>query len=215
MKKILIATPVRSGVEPSYLNGLLGTLSTLKDFHFTIAVTPSTYVNTARNNMVETAKDNNCEEIIFIDADMVDWGAAQIKRLLSHDVDIVGGIYCKRKEGAPEWLLHYGLESKADANGLLEVNDIATGFLRIRMNVFDALFDMMPERRFRNPGESRVKCEYFPMGVLDGEMLGEDVYFCRMAQKAGFKIYADTHLIIRHMGSFAFPSDEWLIKATV
>jgi hypothetical protein len=186
---------------------------------------PCTYVHTGRSALVEAARDADCEDLFFIDSDMVGWGAQHAARILSHDVDIVGGIYCKRKPGDPEWLFHTNPSAVPDEHGLLEVNDIATGFLRIRMKVFDELFSVMPERQYFDPKRQRVCCEYFPMGVVErstanpatsdpmqNEPIGEDVYFCRLARKHGFKVYADTHVVIRHRGMFDFPSNEEMHK---
>jgi hypothetical protein len=41
---------------------------------------------------------------------------------------------------------------------------------------------------------------FFPSGLLDGEFLSEDYYFCELAALAGIAVYVDTQIRLRHVG---------------
>ena len=213
MMRVLIGTPTRSTVEVPYLSGMMSTaaLSLLGNVIKVvpkIIVTP--YVQVGRTKIVEAARESDCSDVLFIDSDISQWGWPHVERILSHDADVVGGIYPKHKEGEPEWLLHCDRGATPDANGLMEVNDIATGFLRVRMRVFDELRRRHPELDFQNEGDPRQYHDYFPMGVVNHKWRGEDLLFCHRAKAAGFRVFADTRIILKHRGTFDFPSDEHL-----
>jgi len=40
---------------------------------------------------------------------------------------------------------------------------------------------------------------------VDGEYLSEDWLFCDMARRAGFNVFADTHVLLNHVGQVTFP----------
>lgn len=248
-RRVLLATPIKDGFDHQYLNGIVGTLmSGHEGVEYIPVVTESTYVNYARNSLADKARANRCDDLLFVDSDMK-WSAGMVRRILSHDVDIVGGRYCKRKDGEPEWLYTAKDGCTVQEDGLLEVNAVATGFMRIRTKVFDWMFNHFHERRYQDrPGEGEVRCEYFPIGMVGGgsyerrvELLknmidpdgtiagdqldiaralygdlgpgwiqGEDYAFCRLARKAGFKVYVDTKLTVRHLGLCPYPRDEFM-----
>ena len=44
---------------------------------------------------------------------------------------------------------------------------------------------------------------WFEMGE-NGKMIGEDVYFCREAGKAGFEVWCDPRIEVKHIGTFEY-----------
>lgn len=163
--RVLVATPVKGGIPPFYLNGLVGMLKNLTDADYVPAVAFATYVNVGRNDLVEQAKAEKCDEILFIDSD-VEWTAEHVRRIRSHDVDIVAGVYTKRKEGEPEWTFHHKPGAMFNAQSLVECNDVAAGFLRVKMHVFDAIKAKNPRRLYQHKGQTEPRCEYFPIGLV-------------------------------------------------
>lgn len=166
-RKILLATPCRDSVTLHYLSGITELLAKGNDMdiEFIPSVARSTYVNCARNDAVALARAKECHEVVFVDAD-IGWSAAQLLRLCSHEVDVVGGVYAKRKSGTPEWTAHAKEGSLADENGLQECNDLPAGFLRVKMSVFDRIEALNPWRRYQHKGEDVAKCEFFPIGLV-------------------------------------------------
>lgn len=249
-KKVLISTPCRDSVTIPYVSGLVGLMSSDHGYDFVPSVQRSTYINVARNDAVAHARELGCEELVFVDAD-IGWDASQMLRLLSHEVDVVAGVYAKRVPGEPQWVAHGAEGSKPTENGLQETNDIPTGFMRVKMSVFDRIQALAPWRSYQHNGDAGAKYEFFPIGLVgDGtpharlqaisallraddtpgsalewvrairavisketapasrELLGEDIYFCRLCREAGVKLYADLHLTLRHYGEIGYPAKE-------
>jgi hypothetical protein len=174
MRKILIATPIKGGLGSDYLPGFVDAMRTRFDgVQLEFAVLDGPAVNLARNELAQYAKDVHARELVFIDSD-IKWTVDHFRRLISHvDLDIVGGIYCKKVAGErPFWLMNPkpgGLNVDSNAE-LEEVNDIATGFMKIRVDtVFPAIEKVFPELEFMADGTggkpARSAWEYFPMGV--------------------------------------------------
>ena len=150
---------------------------------------------------VEEAQKAGSHWLLFIDDDMT-FHPNSLLQLLEHDVDIVGGLCVKKRpphgptiyepnkeKGGFNHVLHFEL------NELLECEGTGTGFLLIKMSVFDKLdtpyFAFVPQ-----PNRDR------PMG--------EDLYFCTKAREAGFKVHVDTGCIIGHLGLHAFTIFDFL-----
>lgn len=238
--RVMVATPVKGGIPAYYLNGLVGMLKSLNDADYIPAISYASYINVGRNELVEQAIAEKCDEICFIDSDM-EWTVEHLKRIREHDVDIVGGVYCKRKSGPPDWTFHPKEGAEYGPDCLIECNDVAAGFLRIKMQVFETIKAKNPRRLYQHKGQVEPRCEYFPIGLvgpntaegrlqaieaalsgfkaeddaLEGtskilailaaeqppsELLGEDVFWCRLAREAGFKVWADLGCRLRHDG---------------
>jgi hypothetical protein len=222
MKRIVLATPCRDSLGLKYVGGLFNSFGLLGGrYEIVPAVNLSTCIHDARGELVEYAKSLEAAEIIFVDSD-IGWVAPDLERLLSHDVDIVGADYCKRIEGNPPQMTARaadGVPGTGD-NSLIECTSLPAGFLRIKMDVFRAMFDFFPERRFLHADKS-IRCEYFPTGLVEpygwkypsagaagdlAEQISEDVGFCRLARAAGFTLWCDIAIKLRHHGDIGFPA---------
>ena len=167
MKRVLLATPVRDSLTLPYVSGLV---DSLRCHTLGAAIIPTTCssgnIAVARNDLVKHAWMLACDEIVFVDAD-VEWDAGHLKRLLSHDVPIVGGTYAKRQAGEPKWAHTLGTHNLSpDAvTGLLAAESLPAGFLRVKMSVFGELYERYPGRRYDHGQGPR--CEYFPSGLME------------------------------------------------
>lgn len=130
------------------------------------------YIHHNRDIIVNQAIENKCSHVLFVDTDMV-FNNDAIKRLIDHNVDIVGGRYNKR-------ILPIESTVKQDITELSEVPFVPTGFLLIDIEVFKKIGK--PYFSFEDGAES------------------EDVYFCNKAIANGFKVYCDPTIQIGHMG---------------
>lgn len=166
-RKILIATPIKLGLGSDYMAGFVDTMRTQfpnVDVEFAVLEGPA--VNLARNELAGYALEIKARELVFIDAD-IKWTAAHFARLISHvDLDIVGGIYCKKKPGRPFWLMNPKPGGIAEGD-VCEVDDIATGFMKIRVDtVFPAMQRKFPDLEFTSqPPRPGTAWEFFPMGI--------------------------------------------------
>ncbi len=161
-QRVLIGTPLKGNPTTAYALGLADSLR-LTDAEYIPSICPATYVQAGRNTLVAEARKHGCDEIIFIDSD-IGFHAGHLQRLRSHDVDIVGGIYPKRVPGEPQWTAHATGEPLV--GDLQPVNDLAGGFLRIKMSVFDRFDVFFPEKRYQHDGEE-PRTEYFTVGLTE------------------------------------------------
>lgn len=137
-----------------------------------------------RNQCVGAAQIMKATHLLFLDSDMV-FPPDTLKRLLSHDKDIVGASYSKRVEPFHPLTVTEEGELTYITAGLRRVKLLPTGCMLIRLRVFEAL-----SKPFFNL-------------VTEGDQLrGEDYYFCEQARAAGFEIWCDGDLSLQlgHIG---------------
>lgn len=164
MTRVLLATPLHGQPVAQYTLGLADVMLNAKDAEYVPCIQTATYVQTGRNQLVAEARKRSCDEIIFWDAD-VGATAADVLRLRSHNEDVVGGVYAKRRPGDPIWTAH--ASGEPPEGDLVPVNDIATGFLRVKMSVFDKLDAFLAGRRtYQHQGEE-PRTEYFAVQRLE------------------------------------------------
>lgn len=145
----------------------------------------------ARNNTVETARQLGVDYILFIAPDIVP-RPDTLKKLLEHDLQIVGGIYPRSQQP-------YNVKGRAKDNAelslegrLQEMDAMPLGCTLVRMDVFDRL-----ERPY-------FRQEY----MIDGQdqkagIVPDWVTFSTRARQAGILVYADLEVSgeIAHDGS--------------
>ena len=145
--------------------------------------------------------------MMWIDSDQV-WTPAQVYQLMSHDRDIMSGVYvtadgfhttiCEKHD--PEYFRKNGRWQKTNLQEIVEkrggifmAESVGFGFILIKRGVFEKLnypwFTQVPEE--------------LPGGGID--IPSEDVSFCRKAFDAGFKIWVDPTVIVGHTKSVTLP----------
>lgn len=172
-------------------------------FYFTFKVAP---VDRARNQIVDyflKTKVRNgmpLTHLLFIDSDTIPPEDA-IKRLLSHDKDIVTGLtpILRYEEKEGDWDVYDNCFTSVEKDengktikthiaqrgtGLQEVFRCGGSCLLIKREVFEKL--KVPYFRFlsNEDGTSHTR--------------SEDIYFCDSARAANINIYADTEVACRH-----------------
>lgn len=167
----------------------------------------------ARNRALMEFLKSDCDDLIFVDDDVV-WEDGALRRLLEHPVDIVGGLYPTRAEPVrfPVKRLEGG--DFDPHTGLLEVRMMPTGFLRISRQALEHMIEANPELAYRDtyaPDKKAYALFWFDLRpgleAQDGdlpEIWGEDFVFCDHWRKLGGKVYADTLLSFRHIGRKAY-----------
>lgn len=183
---------------------------------------PNRPVDEGRNYAIERAKQINAEFVMMADSD-ANWASGSIARLISHNLPVVCGTMFTRDlppyptignydstEADGKVLYDYrgttlaideiakkhNLTVEGDNEFMLprfdgdirEVDGMGMHFTLIRRDVYEA---MSP-----------------PWFAVGPEGAGEDFYFCRKAQEAGFKLYWDSGLYTGH----AFDSGDMGIR---
>jgi len=152
-------------------------------------------------------------DMVFIDAD-IGWEAEGLIKLLSHPVDFVGGAY--RARGEPEAYVLRSLDSELQrdkATGLMEVDGVATGFLRITRRCAMKIADAYKDDWYTDPTAPGLTIRnLFNFEVRDHHLYSEDYNFCRRWPALGEKCWIDPDLTLHHMGTKVFTGNlmRWL-----
>jgi len=177
----------------------------------------SVAVDVARNQIAEKLER---DWLFFMDSDQR-FPPETLERLLSWDLPIVSGLYFKSPgKPVPHAYSYMWEEAKkypegseqADHFYMSLVNEVATYLSRFHDQIKDGLpTAILPARR-----EDLIECDGIGGGCLlvhrrvfeaiekpyfkcnPDTFIGEDFYFCRKAQAAGFKIYLDPGVLCGH-----------------
>lgn len=198
-RKVFLATTAYDSPDASYTFSIARTREALHKAGFPTSYTllqGNCHVDDARNTVVADFLKSDCSELVFLDAD-VSWQPEHLVRLCSHDLDLVGGVYPYRRDGAD----HMPVRMKAghiipDESGLIEVEGLPTGFLRIRRVVLETLAE---KAQWFRRGDLYIPL-IFERTLHNGGRMGGDIGFCFKWAEAGGKLYADTTLTLGHCG---------------
>lgn len=215
-KKVAIATPALTGqVGMRYAFSLAHTMRIAPQF--VVAVSPlfrggDSLIQRVRNDLLKDALDSGVTDMVFIDEDQ-DWEALDFFRLLSHPVDVVGAAVRKKTDDEERYnvVASGGSIRRDGATGLLDVDAVGTGFLRLTRKAMEALWDRSEPYRDDAGRESRW---VFDLGVFDGRLFGEDVVMCNKVRDAGFKVFVDPGVKVGHAGMKRWTGDflGWLAR---
>ena len=214
LRRVAIATPSMDGrVDAGYAAALAGSVKHCLAHGIELLplfVCYDAKLHLARNDLLAMAMAApDVSDLVWIDAD-IEWQPEWIQRLLVHPVDVVGGTYPRKADGA-------GYEVGAPADGpavpgLLPVSHLGTGFLRLSRTAFAALWDAAPP--YRAPrGEQRLVFRWDI--AADGQPVGEDVGMCHQLRALGFAIHLDPTMTCVHVGTKRWRADfaSTLLKA--
>ena len=198
-------------------------------------------VHRARNGIVaKFMSEPKMTHLMFIDADITfNW--LSIIRLLLSNKPLSGGCYPKKNLNwdklkkvirerpnisytetlarsldyvfNPEYeKINNQLVIRSEGN-FVKVQEIGTGFMMIKKEVFNTLIWRFPELKYRNNvagyhNNKLAECFYtFFNTVIDPEtkiFLSEDYYFCKLWKQCGGNIWVDLETNLNHTGSMEY-----------
>ena len=96
-------------------------------------------------------------------------------------------------------------------DNLVKLKDAGTGFMCIKKEVIQKLFDAHPEMKYVNDINVDNKFEPFMYSLFDTMIdpesrryLSEDYTFCRLWQNLGGEVYLDPRTALNHVGHYTF-----------
>lgn len=207
--KLYVGLTTRRDVDAACLDSILrfmhaGILGTRLD-----VIRGEGFVGRVRNQYTQSfLDDKSFTHLLNIDSDIL-FDKWHVQRLMSHDTDIVGGIYYKKE--VDRIAVMEGFDGPLPTGvmpDLMQVRFMGTGFLMIKRVVFEKMIELYGEDIwYIEEGTKRKLYNFWPVEVCKEErrLLSEDWWFCKRANELGFRVYADTKCTIQHMGSCAFP----------
>src|SRR3990167_834852 len=190
MKKICLGLPTTGTVKTKTLFSIVRMLKQ-SSFSYDIITKDGSMLHWNREHIVKQAIERECSHVLFIDSDMFFEGDAA-ERLLARDKDIIGVPYNMKELPAKTTLKIHdenGNIIQEEYDGLMKCAAVGTGFMLIKISVFEKLSE--PWFFFESNDKGEV-------------VKGEDVLFCMKARKAGFDIFCDMTISIKHIGEFLY-----------
>ncbi len=140
-----------------------------------------------RNVLCQYALDKGFSHIFMVDAD-VTFNGDVIHKMLARNKDILGLAYNHRRLPLESVVspLNEEDKNKPIPTDLFEANWVGTGGMLIKTNVLE-----------------KVPKPWFEF-TYEPERVSEDVNFCRRARKAGYSIFVDPTIPVRHIGEYLF-----------
>lgn len=187
--KVYICTPTHSGtVHVPFVISVLNLVKILTLSGIEVAweaLSFSSFIQSARNQMAQKFMESDYTDLLFIDAD-VGFEVEGVLKMLLRDVDVIGIPVIKRqdKEEFTINLLKDANGNRIEKDGMMEVASVATAILRIRRNVF----------------ENWKGGRFFDAMYEGDRMLGEDVWFCRKFREQGGRIWIEPNVLCSHTG---------------
>lgn len=164
---------------------------------FKICFNAGTLIADQRHKLAQQSVNAGTDYTLFLDSDMR-FPPYLLEKLIARNLDIVACNYPTRR--VPVKTVAFSDFTKLeciyshDKSGTQEVDAIGMGAMLVRTDVFKRL----PLPWFNVSWLPTVKA-----------YVGEDIYFCKLAQAHGFKVWVDHDLSkeVRHIGSMEFTHD--------
>jgi predicted O-methyltransferase YrrM len=154
------------------------------------------HVDDARNAVVRDFLDSDCTDLVFLDAD-VSWEPEALVTLCQTDRDLCGGVYPYRRESEEETMPVRHLPQITVDDGLIEVEGLPTGFMKIKRHVLETMAKVAKHfvKDDGTPHPVIFQRDYFGVGRRGG-----DIQFCMIWREMGGKLYAIPELRLGHAG---------------
>ena len=202
---LLIATPAyNSLVHVDYLHTLLG----LKVPYSVATVGNESLITRARNKLFSLfVKHTQFDHLLFLDAD-VGVSPGGIEKLLSHGKDLIGAPVPLKHPN--KIVFNYGRVLDDSTYPVVETDKVGCAVMLVSRRLAEDVAKHAEEQGWvyrHNPAYSRGSdigelkiYDVFKVGVVSGEYLSEDFYFCKLCRDLGYRVYVDLSVHVRHNG---------------
>lgn len=196
-KKVLLATTCYDKASAAYTFSIARSREALHKEGIQTAyliLQGNCHVDDGRNSVVRDFLESDCTDLMFLDAD-VDWEPQHIVQLCKRELDVVGGVYPYRKDGSENMPCRMMAERQI-IDGLIEVEGLPTGFLKIKRHVLEKIAAQSP-KYFDGIHETALVFDRPDPGP-DKTRWGGDIAFCNKWRAMGGRLFADAELRLGH-----------------
>jgi hypothetical protein len=213
MRKVMIGSPCYSGqIDVWYVNSLANTIKL--SYERGVEVTPiwisfDALIQRARNDTLQLALEGDYDDLIWIDTD-IEWQPEWFFKLLDYPVDVVGGTY--RKKGDREEYVVKAPGKPDPETGLVEVQGLGTGFLRMSKTAIQHLWDV--SESYIDKKDNKERRMAFDVSLVNGDLVSEDIHALKTLVDGGFKVWLDPTMTCNHTGPYKFMGDyaNWISR---
>lgn len=187
MKKILIAIPTDKIIESETFKSIYNMIKP-EGYQVNFEVFTGYDIDEIRNTIVTYTIENNFDYLFCVDHDII-FESDTLFRLLSHDVEMISGIYRQRlEEHIIELYDCYYENIKKIPDAVFDVGACGFGCVLIKTSLLKAMNH--PYFEYKHSLDHR-------------NTISEDVYFCKKASKYT-TIFADPNVRCDHVGKKIF-----------
>ena len=204
-RKVLVGSPSYSGqIDVWYVHSLMNTIK--ESYKHDVEIIPmwvsfDALLQRARNDTIHIALTGDYDDLIWIDSD-IEWQPEWFFKLLEYPVDVVGGTY-RKKGDKEEYVLRQLQRNPADPKtGLIEVDGLGTGFVRMSRNACQYLWDT--SRKYIDPKDMQERRMIFDVVIENESLISEDIHAFNKLKDGGFKIWLDPNMTCNHIGPYKF-----------
>lgn len=166
----------------------------MPEYDFTMCVIARKAQWRAKNAILEEARMQQCTHALILDDDMapsmdIDW----LRVLLAHDKDVIGALYFQRGGHYHPVVGKYVIRQESGKGKVYGMDFLTPDELKDELMQVDVLGG---------------GCHLVKVSILDKIMqpyhyedgfVGQDIYFCKKVQEAGFKVYLDPTVCLGHV----------------
>lgn len=201
---LYIGIPAYGGIDTAFVQSLCVTLLVLREagIRFEMEMLNGcSRITRARNDLANRFMASDYDALMFLDADLK-FNAEDFVRMSQRPEPLIGGAYRTKDANRLCYVCNPILPVTFE-NGLVECHSVATGFMRIKREVFETL-----KPHCQTYADQTA---YFTEGVKDGIDWGEDYSFCRDYRERGGKAWLYP-CEISHCGRYEYEGDleKWL-----
>jgi len=169
MRRVILSVPLKGQLASYFVNNLISACrAVLPGVSLDFAFLEGAPVQQARNEICDQAVRGGYDEVVMLDKDL-DVSVADLVRILRHDVPVVCALYPHRSLDTFWHVRPLPDVREPDAVGLLQVQQSAVGFCKIKTATLKKLMAEHPDRAgvlTETGGGSRVVHELFPMELV-------------------------------------------------
>lgn len=240
MAKIFLSIPVLDKPELTMMYSMYQAILSCREHQVRVYFNSSdSLISRVRNVHVSTFYYDfpECEYFMSLDSDIEILNAYTsnniFTKLISHGKDFVGGLYAIKKPGVRRCSsITYNGQHPSFDSGLVEMKWLSTGCWCIHRSVIKRMIEAYPELTYDgddNAAGKKIHGLYIPMlyDLKEGDFgdtpvvlpfrkyLSEDWSFANRWKAIGGKIFADTSIVLKHIGKADYLMwDVELVKTT-
>lgn len=205
--KILVALPCYDGkIHVETMKGIISALYKVYEDYQAIKIdvielSGISLIQHARNALATEFINLDYDKLMFIDSD-IGFKGHQLLDIALENKDIVAAVYPTKQVDVrfTAYPLVEGENNIKVSGNLIEMDYMPLGFSVITRKVFETLAPLVKTYLV---GDKLCR-EFFKVFVSNGNLIGEDVYFCNLAKKNGFKLWCNPYIKLEHIGHYSY-----------
>ncbi len=194
IKTILIGIPTAKYIEPQTFKSIYD-LEIPDGYTVDFQYFYGYNIDQVRNLIASWAE--KYDYLFSVDSDIC-FDKDTLKKLISHDKDVVTGLYIQRKENQ-KILEIYSDNNRGGVTNIPYESIKSSGLIEIASCGFGCV--LVKSEVIRKIGYPQF---VYKSAIDHKDTISEDIYFCLRAKELGYKIYADTSILCDHVGTTTF-----------